>query len=109
MNQDSLSDVAPYEYNQEGDSFFVSKDMYDAMVGQCRCGQKKTYAHRVRCLRAPDKPLTVYEQEQKGSKKENQSSNTERPRTSACMSYFDIHYGTPNYCFEFSSCLWWSR
>uniref|UniRef100_A0A1B0CK99 Uncharacterized protein n=1 Tax=Lutzomyia longipalpis TaxID=7200 RepID=A0A1B0CK99_LUTLO len=44
------TEIYPYEYTGSGDSFFVSKDMYDNLVKICRCGREKTEGHVLKCL-----------------------------------------------------------
>jgi len=45
-----LVETTPYQYKNEGDSYFVSKDMYNSLVAVCRCGRKKTEGHILKCL-----------------------------------------------------------
>lgn len=45
-----------YEYDNSGDSFFVSKDMYTSMYQTCRCGRPKTDAHSLKCLQKVQNP-----------------------------------------------------
>ncbi|KAJ6642184.1 hypothetical protein Bhyg_07131 [Pseudolycoriella hygida] len=45
-----------YEYDNSGDSFFVSKDMYKALYQTCRCGRPKTDTHSLKCLQKVQNP-----------------------------------------------------
>lgn len=40
----------PYEYTGHGQSYFLSKDMYDSLMTVCRCGRPKTDGHILKCL-----------------------------------------------------------
>ncbi|XP_055703030.1 uncharacterized protein LOC129801751 isoform X2 [Phlebotomus papatasi] len=44
------TETFPYDYTGSGDSFFISKDMYNALVKICRCGRQKTEGHVLKCL-----------------------------------------------------------
>lgn len=44
------TETFPYDYTGSGDSFFISKDMYSALVKICRCGRQKTEGHVLKCL-----------------------------------------------------------
>lgn len=45
-----------FEYDNSGDSFFVSKDMYTSLYQTCRCGRPKTDAHSLKCLQKVQNP-----------------------------------------------------
>jgi hypothetical protein len=40
-----------YPYVGEGDSFFLSPQMFKNLVATCRCGRNKTNTHAIKCLR----------------------------------------------------------
>lgn len=40
----------PSSYTGSGESFFITKDMYESLVATCRCGRPKTGGHVVKCL-----------------------------------------------------------
>ncbi|XP_055913808.1 uncharacterized protein LOC129947313 [Eupeodes corollae] len=39
-----------YIYTGHGDSYFVSKDMFESLVAKCRCGRRRTEGHSIKCL-----------------------------------------------------------
>lgn len=43
--------VSPYTFTGQGESFFVSKDMYKSYMATCRCGRDKCGTHLVNCLK----------------------------------------------------------
>lgn len=45
-----LIDVCPFVYANEGDSYFVSPEMYQALVAVCRCGRPRRGLHLLKCL-----------------------------------------------------------
>lgn len=45
-----------YEYTNSGDSYFVSKDMYNSLYQTCRCGRPRTDAHSLKCLQKVQNP-----------------------------------------------------
>ena len=45
--------IPPYTGHNE--SYFLSKDMYNAMIKVCRCGRKKDNGHLLRCLQKEQK------------------------------------------------------
>ncbi|KAG4071608.1 hypothetical protein HA402_011762 [Bradysia odoriphaga] len=45
-----------YEYDNRGDSFFVSKDMYTSLYQTCRCGRPKIDSHSLKCLQKNQNP-----------------------------------------------------
>ncbi|KAL5290885.1 hypothetical protein ACFFRR_010339 [Megaselia abdita] len=40
----------PFSYTGSGESFFITKDLYESLVATCRCGRPKTRGHVVKCL-----------------------------------------------------------
>lgn len=42
--------ICPYQYKNYGDSYFVSKDMYNNLMAICRCGRPKIGIHLTKCL-----------------------------------------------------------
>lgn len=40
----------PYEYTGHGQSYFLSKGMYESLMAVCRCGRPKTDGHILKCL-----------------------------------------------------------
>ncbi|XP_055846459.1 uncharacterized protein LOC129912286 [Episyrphus balteatus] len=43
-------DIWPYVYTGHGDSYFLSKDMFESLVAKCRCGRPRTEGHSIKCL-----------------------------------------------------------
>uniref|UniRef100_A0A336K2I0 CSON012014 protein n=1 Tax=Culicoides sonorensis TaxID=179676 RepID=A0A336K2I0_CULSO len=43
--------VSPFQYRNQGESYFLSPEMYEAYMVKCRCGQKKSGVHLVNCLK----------------------------------------------------------
>lgn len=45
-----LAEQCPYQYTGHGDSYFVSKDMYNTLLATCRCGRPKSNLHLIKCF-----------------------------------------------------------
>lgn len=48
-----------YEYDNRGDSFFVSKEMYKSLYQTCRCGRPKVDTHSLKCLQKIQNPYVT--------------------------------------------------
>lgn len=75
----------PYEYTGHGDSYFVSKDMYNSLVGTCRCGRKKTEGHMIKCLQ---KVKNIYLSDDEEDENKNHRIERPLPSTSSGLFYF---------------------
>ncbi|GAB0098406.1 uncharacterized protein DMENIID0001_141300 [Sergentomyia squamirostris] len=79
----------PYEFTGSGDSFFVSKEMYENLVKICRCGRQKTEGHVLKCLQRvkakyiEDVQATGVEDREDASRKSTSNFLTRLPPTSA--------------------------
>lgn len=63
------------EYTGHGESYFVSKDMYNSMM-KCRCGRNKTNAHVLKCLqKARNEYLSDDESETEGDEMKEESTS----------------------------------
>lgn len=40
----------PFSYTGSGESFFITKELFEPLVATCRCGRPKTRGHVVKCL-----------------------------------------------------------
>lgn len=49
-------DLCPYKYTGNGDSYFVSPDMYNSLLAKCRCGRKRSETHILKCLQKAENP-----------------------------------------------------
>ncbi|KAL9901671.1 uncharacterized protein ACN427_005912 [Glossina fuscipes fuscipes] len=61
-----LKDLCPYEYTGQGESYFVSCDMYKSLMSSCRCGEPRTGAHMLKCLQK-QKNTFLHENEEEGN------------------------------------------
>ncbi|XP_054733907.1 uncharacterized protein LOC129241540 [Anastrepha obliqua] len=43
-------ELCPFKYTGQGDSFFLSPNMYTAMLATCRCGRQRSETHILKCL-----------------------------------------------------------
>ncbi|XP_018803826.1 PREDICTED: uncharacterized protein LOC108978143 [Bactrocera latifrons] len=49
-------ELCPYKYTGNGDSYFVSPDMYNSLLAKCRCGRKRSETHILKCLQKAENP-----------------------------------------------------
>ncbi|XP_036337110.1 uncharacterized protein LOC118747229 [Rhagoletis pomonella] len=43
-------ELCPFKYTGQGDSYFLSPDMYNSLVAKCRCGRQRSETHILKCL-----------------------------------------------------------
>lgn len=79
----------PYEYTGHGDSYFVSKDMYNSLVGTCRCGRKKTEGHMTKCLQ---KVKNIYLSDDEDDENKNHRIERPLPSTSSGLFLFPLQF-----------------
>lgn len=93
----------PYEYTGHGDSYFVSKDMYNSLVGTCRCGRKKTEGHMIKCLQ---KVKNIYLSDDEEDENKNHRIERPLPSTSSGLFLFPLQFLI---CYLFSFFLFTCR
>ncbi|KMY96604.1 uncharacterized protein LOC6736216 [Drosophila simulans] len=49
-NQLKLKDLCPFVHNKQGESQFVSPEMYKPLLAVCRCGRTRESLHMGKCL-----------------------------------------------------------
>ncbi|XP_065362435.1 uncharacterized protein LOC135955933 [Calliphora vicina] len=52
MKTDLKEQTCPFNYSNEGDSYFVSSEMHKSLVAVCRCGRPRSDLHLLRCLQS---------------------------------------------------------
>nr|XP_036228266.1 uncharacterized protein LOC106620748 isoform X2 [Bactrocera oleae] len=91
-------DLCPYKYTGNGDSYFVSPDMYNSLLAKCRCGRKRSETHILKCLQKAENSYS-----QRASSAE--VSNSAQPQSSenACQPTADRNKRAVNTSFPKTS------
>ncbi|KAI8120906.1 hypothetical protein CVS40_8004 [Lucilia cuprina] len=50
LKTDLKDQTCPFNYSNEGDSYFVSPEMHKSLVAVCRCGRPRSGLHLIKCL-----------------------------------------------------------